>query len=247
MAITASTFHLDTMTHDDIAEVSRVERRCFSHPWPAAAYRRELRNHTQNYYVVLRAKLGEASAESDEGIEHSAQRFEVGGRARSRFQLLPFPRRPAAAASAPRIAGFAGMWTIFDEAHITTIGVDPHYRGRGFGELLFLALLDEAIRRGASFVTLEVRVSNTIAQDLYQKYGLAIRGRKRGYYSDDGEDAFIMWSRSLRDHRYLTQIDELRDQLATRLGPTVAVPPAQTSPWQESSTVNLVSLEDGLR
>jgi len=136
------------------------------------------------------------------------------------------------------------MWTIFDEAHVTTIGVDPLHRGRGFGELLFLALLDEAVRRGASFVTLEVRVSNTVAQDLYQKYGLTIRGQKRGYYSDDGEDAFVMWSRSLRELPYLAHIEELRGQLAGRVGPTVTVPPAQHGPWVSNHSVEHLSHED---
>jgi [ribosomal protein S18]-alanine N-acetyltransferase len=232
------------MTQDDVAAVSRVERRCFANPWPASAYRRELRNRTQNYYVVLRAEPSEAISEN--GHDRSIARFE-GSRVLSRFHLIPFHRRPPSQPDGPHIAGFAGMWTVFDEAHITTIGVDPIHRGSGFGELLFLALLDEAVRRGASFVTLEVRVSNTIAQELYQKYGLVIRGRKRGYYSDDGEDAFVMWSRSLRETQYLTRIEELRHQLATRLGPTVTVPEAQPSPWVGTPPFNHSNHEDHIR
>jgi ribosomal-protein-alanine N-acetyltransferase len=136
------------------------------------------------------------------------------------------------------------MWIVFDEAHITTIGVDPPYRGRGFGELLLLALIDEAVRRGANWMTLEVRVSNTIAQDLYRKYGFAIQGVRRRYYSDNDEDAYVMWSRSLRDPTYLAQVEELRRSLAARFGPSVAVPAAQRGPWTEPPTYEVAGNGD---
>jgi ribosomal-protein-alanine N-acetyltransferase len=221
------------MGQDDVAEVSRVERRCFANPWPASAYRRELRNREQNHYVVLRALPDEAPAASGNGHAngHSTTRLSDGLRALPRLPILPFARRAGLPPNGPHIAGFAGMWVVFDEAHITTIGVDPLYRGRGFGELLLLALIDEAVRRGATWLTLEVRVSNDVAQDLYRKYGFAVQGRRRRYYSDNGEDAYVMWSRSLRDATYLARIEELRRALATRLGPTVSVPVAQRSPW----------------
>jgi ribosomal-protein-alanine N-acetyltransferase len=125
------------------------------------------------------------------------------------------------------------MWVVYDEAHITTIGVDPAYRGRGFGELLLLALFDEAIRRGATWVTLEVRVSNDVAQQLYQKWGMSVQSRRPHYYSDNGEDAYVMWSRSLRDPQHLTEIAELRANLAERLGPSVILPPPSVDPWLE--------------
>lgn len=221
------------MSQDDVTEVSRVERRCFANPWPASAYRRELRNRDQNYYVILRALPEETVPASGNGLAngHGSTRAGDGPRARPRFHLLPFPRRTAYPPNAPHVAGFAGMWTVFDEAHITTIGIDPLYRGRGFGELLLLALVDEAVRRGATWLTLEVRVSNHVAQDLYRKYGFAVQATRRRYYSDNGEDAYIMWSRSLRDPAYLARIEELRRSLAARLGPTATVPAAQRSPW----------------
>jgi len=218
------------MTQEDVAEVSRVERRCFSNPWPASAYRRELRNREQNYYVVLRAIPEGSAAEETNGHARQGRQGEA-TRALPILPLLPFPRRHAPAPEGPHVVGFAGMWMVFDEAHITTIGVDPAYRSRGFGELLLLALFDEAVRRGSTWLTLEVRVSNEIAQALYRKYGFTVQGRRRRYYSDDGEDAYIMWSRSLRDPDYLAMVNGLRAALAERLGPTVSVPAAQPSPW----------------
>ena len=150
------------MEQADVAEVSRVERRCFDHPWPSSAYRRELRNPQQNFYVVLRAHPDDQPEE----IEPTRSGFvqtRIGDAFLSKLPMLHLPKRGGYMIEGPHIAGFAGMWCVYDEAHVTTIGVDPHYRGRGFGELLLLALFDEAIRRGATWLTLEVRVSNDTA------------------------------------------------------------------------------------
>lgn len=91
------------------------------------------------------------------------------------------------------IAGFAGMWLILDEAHITNIAIHPGYRGCGLGEKLVQAIIDYARQLGATAMTLEVRVSNVTAQQLYTKLGFEAKGKRRGYYSDTGEDALIMW------------------------------------------------------
>ncbi len=92
------------------------------------------------------------------------------------------------------IIGFAGMWVIDREAHITTIGVDSGHQGSGFGRLLFLLQIGRAYALNAHCITLEVRPSNTKAVALYESSGLAVIGRRRGYYNDNGEDALIMWS-----------------------------------------------------
>ena len=221
------------MDQADVIEVSRVERRCFENPWPSSAYRREIRNPRQNYYVVLRAHPDE----SPNGIEHARPGFNPSRLTDGIWSRLPIrhlPRRAGFAMEGPHIAGFAGMWTVYDEAHITTIGVDPHYRGRGFGELLLLALFDEAVRRGSTWLTLEVRVSNNVAKNLYAKYGMSAQSTRARYYSDNGEDAYVMWSRSLRDTDYLAEIEELRMTLSERLGPDVEVPDAPNNPWDRS-------------
>jgi ribosomal-protein-alanine N-acetyltransferase len=95
--------------------------------------------------------------------------------------------------------------------------VIPEYRRRGLGELLFLALLEEAIRRQVTWVTLEVRVSNASAQALYNKYGFTIQGRRPRYYSDNNEDAFVMWSDSLKKPEYLAEIESLRRRLVHKM------------------------------
>jgi len=91
-----------------------------------------------------------------------------------------------------KIVGYAGMWVIIDEAHVTNVGVLPEYRGEGVGEFLMRSLIAAAKERGANMMTLEVRKSNYVAQNLYSKLGFEPIGIRRGYYMDDREDAVIM-------------------------------------------------------
>ncbi|GIM46302.1 ribosomal-protein-alanine acetyltransferase [Collibacillus ludicampi] len=93
-----------------------------------------------------------------------------------------------------RVVGYAGMWVIMDEAHITNIAIEPEMRGRKLGEKLLRHMMRIAWLKGAERITLEVRVSNRVAQNLYKKLGFTPQGVRKGYYSDNQEDALIMWS-----------------------------------------------------
>lgn len=200
------------MRQEDVPEVSRVERLCFTNPWPQSAYRRELRKPSSNYYVVLRERRD--SAQPSEQTEDADDRP-------WHARILPFPRREEREMDSDPIIGFAGMWIVFDEAHVTTIGVHPGYRGHGLGELILAHLFVAAIKRGAEMVTLEVRVSNESAQSLYRKYGFTNQGLRRHYYSDNGEDAYIMWSPSVREPEWVKTFQRLRRELVERLGETL--------------------------
>lgn len=92
-----------------------------------------------------------------------------------------------------RLVGYGGFWLILDEAHITNIAVLPEYRGQKLGEALLKELIDRIIKKGAMRVILEVRISNTIAQNLYRKFGFEQCAIRKNYYSDNNEDAIIMW------------------------------------------------------
>ena len=91
------------------------------------------------------------------------------------------------------ILGYAGVWLIVDEGHITNIAVAPKYRGREIGKKILEKLIEELKNRKILRVTLEVRASNEVAIGLYRSYGFIILGRRPGYYTDNGEDALIMW------------------------------------------------------
>ncbi|MEW6663138.1 MAG: ribosomal protein S18-alanine N-acetyltransferase [Bacillota bacterium] len=92
-----------------------------------------------------------------------------------------------------KVVGYAGMWVILDEAHITNVAVHPDFRGKGIGLKLMTSLIELGITNGAVRFTLEVRRSNAIAQSLYNKLGFKTTGVRKGYYSDNKEDALIMW------------------------------------------------------
>jgi [ribosomal protein S18]-alanine N-acetyltransferase len=93
--------------------------------------------------------------------------------------------------------GYGGMWIIVDEAHITNIAVHPEFRGSGIASMLLEALIDACKLEGVTAMTLEVRKSNLVAQNLYSKYGFQLEGVRKGYYEDNKEDALIMWKRNL--------------------------------------------------
>lgn len=114
-----------------------------------------------------------------------------------------------------RIVGFAGIWLMVDEAHITTFGVHPDWRRQGIGRQLLLNLAELSLAIGARRMTLEVRVSNTGAQALYRTFGFDIVGRRPHYYTDDGEDALIMTTPSLRDPRMREIVAAQRETIDT--------------------------------
>jgi ribosomal-protein-alanine N-acetyltransferase len=114
------------------------------------------------------------------------------------------------------IAGFAGLWIMVDEAHVTTFAVDPAWRRRGVGERLLLALLDLAMERRAREATLEVRLSNMPARRLYEKYGFRPVGIRPRYYSDNGEDALIMTTDALVSASMRDRVARLRAALELR-------------------------------
>ncbi|MCD8501599.1 MAG: ribosomal protein S18-alanine N-acetyltransferase [Bacillaceae bacterium] len=91
------------------------------------------------------------------------------------------------------IIGYCGIWVVIDDAQITTIAIKKEYRGQGLGEQLLLHSIDRARLLGATRVSLEVRVTNTVAQKLYKRLGFKKGGIRKNYYADNQEDALVMW------------------------------------------------------
>ena len=124
-----------------------------------------------------------------------------------------------------QVIGFAGMWIMVDEAHITTFAVAPAWRRHHIGERLLLALFDTALARGAHEATLEVRLSNLPARRLYEKYGFRPVGIRPRYYSDDNEDALIMTTPPLADPAMVVRLARRRAEIAAEPDP---LPPGDT-------------------
>ncbi len=95
------------------------------------------------------------------------------------------------------IIGYAGTWISFEEAQITNVAVVPEYRGNGNGRALMEELIRRVKEKGVTAMTLEVRPSNAVALGLYESLGFKDCGRRPKYYSDNGEDAIIMWNTGL--------------------------------------------------
>ncbi|MES5059187.1 ribosomal protein S18-alanine N-acetyltransferase [Bacillus velezensis] len=91
------------------------------------------------------------------------------------------------------LAGYCGIWIIIDDAQITNIAIKPEYRGQSLGEALFRSAIELCREKKARRLSLEVRVSNHPAQSLYKKFGLQAGGIRKQYYTDNGEDALLMW------------------------------------------------------
>ncbi|NHM33241.1 ribosomal protein S18-alanine N-acetyltransferase [Neobacillus terrae] len=92
-----------------------------------------------------------------------------------------------------KIVGYCGVWIVIDEAHVTNVAILPEYRGMKLGEALMMCLMNVAREKGAKTMTLEARVSNHIALSLYRKMGFQDGGIRKNYYTDNQEDALVMW------------------------------------------------------
>jgi ribosomal-protein-alanine N-acetyltransferase len=101
-----------------------------------------------------------------------------------------------------RLVGYAGIMITLDESHVTTIAVDPTRHREKIGTRLMLQLARESIARGATALTLEVRVSNKGAQDLYRRFGFAPVGVRKNYYQEINEDALVMWVHEIDQPAY---------------------------------------------
>ena len=188
-------FALRPLEEADTAQAAEIERDAFPTLFPPTPFQRELRNRMAKYLVAWRR---EDLDPSHQGPETTDDVEAPPGSPLSISRLLSSARgflgkrNTAWAQGQQYIAGFLGTWYMVDEAHVVTVGVRSDHRGHGIGELLLIGAIEQAIERKAAIVTLEVRVSNDIAQNLYEKYGFTERGIRKGYYTDNREDALIM-------------------------------------------------------
>jgi ribosomal-protein-alanine N-acetyltransferase len=186
-------YAIDLMRVEDLEQIIPIERTSFPAPWPASAYRYELTQNALSTYLVLRD-----------------------GRSAS---IPSRPKIPWLLKKAPAsgVVGYGGFWIILDEGHISTIAIHLGWRGRGLGELMLVALMDAAIMRGAGELTLEVRVSNHVAQNLYRKHGFVQVGLRKHYYHDNNEDALIMTTPRVDEKEFAARYEALKGALQEKL------------------------------
>ena len=211
-------YHLDAMHVKDIPEVVQIERESFSMTWPANSYKRELEQNRMARYVVLRYQPGFGEPPLPPSAPQPKRPFPLS------LLPLPPPERPADDERHSAVVGYGGLWLMVDEAHITSIAVKPEFRGRGLGKLLMLSLFDCALRMNVRWLTLEARVGNRVARALYEQLGFREAGIRPRYYTDNGEDAVVMWSEDLRTPRFRERYARLKEELASRLTWTSSFP-----------------------
>lgn len=206
------------MLPEDVPQVSAIEREAFPEVWPPTPFQKEMRNHLARHLVAWDTEASEAR-EAEEAAEESKPSEPP----RAGWRGLPLlgrflPRVEAPPPQTDGTVGYVALWFMVDEAHITSIAVRGSHRGQGVGEILVIASVEMAQLRGSRIVTLETRVSNIVAQNLYKKYGFSTVGRRKRYYTDNNEDAFVMSTGDISSPEYRASFDDLRRRHSERWG-----------------------------
>ena len=202
--MSGTSYIIRRMTYDDIPQVAQIDKEAFPGEWvfrSQAAYKQDLDNPSIRYVVAYREQDARESGR------------QATPRPRWFKRLFSYERRLN---TREYVVGFSGFWMMVGEAHIIAIGVREGYRQLGIGERLLIATIDLAQTLRANVVTLEVRASNMIAQELYKKYGFQVTGRRLKYYSSDGEDAIIMSTDSIASLVFQASFRQLKADHAQR-------------------------------
>ncbi len=201
------------MTADDIPQVSAIDREAFPTEWPPPSFKRELASSMVRYLVAYDESHG-AGPEADEPAPRKTMWGSVVARVRQAVRRNH--SSPEAAAGDRRlIVGYASIWMMVDESHLTSIAVRRSHQRQGIGELLLMAIIRLSVQMKADVVTLEARASNHTAQALYAKYGFKTVGIRRRYYTDNSEDAVIMTTDKIRSPAYQALLQELGARYAS--------------------------------
>ena len=203
------------MRKEDIAQVAKIDHEAFPTMQPPANYQHELKNRLAHHLVVCdegeTVKNSEGEAPLEKGISGLASRVKW------LFNNRFFSREPLPSGR-QYIKGFAGFWIMADEAHLTNIAVREIHRHQGIGELLLISVIDLAAELNGRVITLEVRASNTDAQNLYYKYGFTRAGLRHGYYMDNKEDAVLMSLENITSASFQVKLNRLKQAHSKRWG-----------------------------
>ena len=208
------TYSLRPMQQEDIAQVNEIDHEAFPTQLPQPNYHHELQNQLARYIVACddTKTVEEPEIKPEKGLSRLASRIK---------QWFNHNRSLDDNSSPPDkkyIVGFAGIWVMTDEAHITNIAVRKRCQRQGIGELLLISIIDLAKEMKTSVMILEVRASNLPAQNLYHKYGFRQVGIRRGYYLDNKEDGILMSTESITSAEFQARLQQLREALARKLG-----------------------------
>jgi ribosomal-protein-alanine N-acetyltransferase len=198
--------HVRMMKRQDVTQVVKIDREVFPTDWPPTNFSKEMDNRLALYLVVT---------ENPELPHPPAEAKPQTGFFDRLKSLFREPVEVPVNNDNP-VMGYAGIWILADEAHVMSIASRMEHRRRGIGEALLLAIFDLANQHKARVVTLEVRVSNIVAQRLYIKFGFKNVGIRKGYYLDNKEDAFIMTTDYLDSQEVESRLKSLWEELKVK-------------------------------
>nr|WP_279308292.1 ribosomal protein S18-alanine N-acetyltransferase [Nodosilinea sp. FACHB-131] len=182
--------------------------------WSAEGYRRELDSPNSCLLVLVHQPHSIQENQADLSTASMADLKTASDSEDA--ELQPGPASELDHSDGSALLGLGCYWAILDEAHITVLAVDPRYQRRGLGKWLLVNLLTDASERALTRATLEVRPSNSRALALYESFGFETLGRRRRYYAD-GEDALILWRKSLKTAEFRDQLQQQRSAASHRL------------------------------
>ena len=208
---------LRRMRAEDIPQVIEIEKEAFTPGWVGTPFRRELNSRYTRFLVAYHADDLEHQRPTtiDARQQPDPADASLWGRMLTGVRSVFGMRSDS---EEDDLAGYVGIWLQGDQAHITEIAVREELRGRGIGELLIIGTLRVAYEQGLTEVTLEARVSNFVAQRLYDKYGFNEAGIRKNYYADNREDAVIMTTDPIHTAAYREKFATLQDNFLARYG-----------------------------
>jgi ribosomal-protein-alanine N-acetyltransferase len=204
------------MQTGDVPQATEIDREAFPTQWPPSSFKRELNHRSIRHLVVLeedgnpyhRTKASEPKSEGKWQRLISSIRHLLKLKHSSSQEMQ----------TNQNIVGYASTWLMVDEVHLTSIAVRQSHQRRGIGELLIITVINLAVQLNARVLTLEVRLSNSAAQALYEKYGFNRVSVRRGYYSDNNEDGVIMTTDRITSAPYQARFQQLKQAYTERWG-----------------------------
>lgn len=213
-------YHVKIAEESDLHQLSSIEREAFSENWPPTNFGKEIK-HKNNSVLVAHI---DGQVDPSQSLDMFSESENNG--ASIIFKIFQYVRKMIKTSDKKHndlyILGYVSTRYMYDEAHVTSIAVRETHRGYGVGEFLLMESILEAIQNKFKTATLEVRISNKVAQSLYEKYGFKFVGTRKRYYSDNHEDAYIMTVEEIGSDNYLRKIQELKEAHIKRRGSNIS-------------------------
>jgi ribosomal-protein-alanine N-acetyltransferase len=204
-------YRIRPMQERDIPQALEIDREAFPTQWPYPTYssfKQELQNRLAYYSVVYKPNDDYPEEYSTENRNNQKTFFD------KIIDIFNPPQNTGNSKLPPSknyIIGMAGFWLMAGEVHIITIAVRDHYRNQGIGSGMLIHIIDSALALNAKVVTLEVRMSNNVAQQVYKKFGFKPAGIRHKYYTDNNENALIMTTDNINYSDFLSRLKFIRE------------------------------------